>query len=98
MVFFYQNPSHNCQDVLLVDGHVPWPGKPSNFYREVDVMEADDNALEDEEGKAPAPAVVAVRLLEKVEAPHTGLVVTCLRLGEANVEVILGNKPSSTNK
>ena len=52
-----------------------------------------------EEDKAPAPAAVAAaRLIDQVEVPHTGVKVTCLRLGEAQVEVILGNKPSSTNK
>ena len=100
----------------MVDGPVAWPGKPSNYYREVHVLVTDDNVVEDED-KAPAP-VVAARLIDQVEAPHrvytctvlftkpvlqveaphTGLVVTCLRLGEAKVEVILGNKPSSTNK
>ena len=84
----------------MVDGHVAWPGKPSNYYREVHVLATDDNVVENEAGeedKASAP-VVAARLIDQVEAPHTGLVVTCLRLGEAKVEVILGNKPSSTNK
>ena len=85
----------SSKDCLLVNGHVAWPGKPSNYFREVNVLVTEDNAVEDE---APNPAVVATRLIDTVEAPHTGLVVTCLRLGEAKVEVILANKPSSTNK
>ena len=94
-------PVGSSKDCLLVNGHVAWPGKPSNYFREVNVLVTDDNVVEDEaaeEAKAPAPPVVAARLIDQVEAPHTGFVVTCLRLGEAKVEVILGNKPSSTNK
>ena len=42
--------------------------------------------------------VVRVQLKEKVEFPNTAATITCLKLGQAEVEVAVGNKPSSTNK
>ena len=42
--------------------------------------------------------MVRASLMKDVDTPYTGARVTCLKLGEVMVEILIGNRESSTNK
>ena len=75
-------PVGASRKIVVKGGPLPWVGKPSFFYRDVEAEE---------------DAVVRAEMVGGVEPPFSAAEVTCLQLGETRVMISVGNKPSSTN-
>jgi len=76
-------PVGSSRKVILKGGPHPWVGKPSFFFTDA---EADDEEI------------VQAVLVPNTPSPYTAADITCLKLGETEVVITVGNKPSATNK